>query len=297
MIAIRSASSQLRATTTDGFLPSDHRITRTGIGYQGALTDEQIQRVAPAIFADEAHSSRSERYAYISTRQLLDGMRKEGFLPVFVQQAKARDDSKRGFTKHLVRFRREDQLAAPEAREIVMLNSHDGSSAFDLEAGLFRLACANGLIYGDVDTRVKVQHRGNILHNVIEGAYTVIKEFDAVGASIDRMKAVTLERPQQLAFAKAAMQLRFDGKAADDMPFEADRLLRPRRMDDKKPDLWTTFNVVQENVIKGGIAGQTVNANGQRRRVSTREVKGIDQSTALNRALWTLADEMAKLAA
>ena len=31
------------------------------------------------------------------------------------------------------------------------------------------------------------------------------------------------------------------------------------------------------------------------RRVSTREIKGIDQDVRLNRALWTLAEKMAEL--
>ena len=44
----------------------------------------------------------------------------------------------------------------------------------------------------------------------------------------------------------------------------------------------------------------TIDANGRRiasRRVSTREVKGIDQDVKLNRAMWQLAEEMARLKA
>jgi len=64
-------------------------------------------------------------------------------------------------------------------------------------------------------------------------------------------------------------------------------------MDDRAPDLWTTFNRVQENIIKGGVRGR--NATGKR--TTTRAVNGIDQGVKLNRALWVLAEEMRKLKA
>jgi hypothetical protein len=36
---------------------------------------------------------------------------------------------------------------------------------------------------------------------------------------------------------------------------------------------------------------------GRMHRAKTREVKGIDQNTALNKALWVLAEEVRKIAA
>ncbi|MGG6549144.1 UNVERIFIED_CONTAM: DUF945 domain-containing protein, partial [Prevotella sp. 15_C9] len=71
------------------------------------------------------------------------------------------------------------------------------------------------------------------------------------------------------------------------------QLLRPRRFDDRESDLWSTFNRVQENLVKGGLDGRT--ANGRRQR--TRPVQGIDQNVRLNRALWLLAEGMRELKA
>jgi hypothetical protein len=71
-------------------------------------------------------------------------------------------------------------------------------------------------------------------------------------------------------------------------------MLRPRRFADTSPDLYTTLNVVQENAIRGGLRGVS-RQNGRRRAVTTRAVTGIDQDVKLNRALWTLAEEMRKL--
>ena len=76
-----------------------------------------------------------------------------------------------------------------------------------------------------------------------------------------------------------------------------DQIIRPMRQEDQRADLWTTFNVAQEHIIRGGMRGWRTNANGRPARATTREVKGIDQNVALNRGLWVLAAEMQKLAA
>lgn len=277
------------------FAPSAHRIQRDGLGYARPLTDDEIMRTAPAIFAEGAHDSRSERYTYIPTRDLIDGMRAEGFMPVKVSQARARDEDRAGFAKHLIRFRRADQLASAEAREVVIVNSHDGSSGFRLMAGLFRLVCSNGLIVGQTDNEIRIRHSGNAVGNVIEGAYSIVNDFDRVTEQIEGMKALELKPEHRLAFARAAAALRFDDPANSGI--EAERIIRPRRHEDQRADLWTTFNVAQENIIRGGLRGWKTDANGHPKRATTREVNGIDQNVALNRGLWVLADEMRKLVA
>lgn len=277
------------------FRPNQHHIQREGLGYTRGLDDNELARIAPSIFADQAHESRSARYAYIPTRDLLNGMRKEGFLPVRVTQAKARAADRREFCKHLIRFRREDQLQAAEAREVVLLNSHDGSSGFRLMAGLFRLVCANGLIVGQSDSEIRIRHSGDAVAKVIEGAYSVVNDFDRVNEQIDGMKAIALNPDQQRALATAALALRFDDP--ENCGIRPEQVIRPRRAEDKAPDIWTTFNVIQENVIRGGLRGVKRDEHGRRRNVSTRTVNGIDQNVALNRGLWVLAEEMRKLAA
>ena len=257
------------------------------------LTDDQIVRIAPAIFADGAHQSRSDRYTFVSTKDVFDGMRKEGFMPTQVIQAKTRDVTRRGFTKHLVRFRRADELNQEHAREVLVINSHDGGSAFKLMSGVYRYICGNGMIFGDSDCEISVPHKGDILGNVIEGAYSIVKDFEKVSSSIEGMRSIALSRPQQEAFAEAALSLRFN----ESVPVTPNQILVPRRANDNGNDVWGTFNRIQEGVVRGGLRGQTIDENGRRRRVTTREVAGIDGNVALNRALWILAERMTELAA
>jgi len=61
------------------------------------LSDDQIRRVAPPIFADALHESRSERYSYIPTAVVLTELRKEGFQPFMVTQTRLRNESYRDY--------------------------------------------------------------------------------------------------------------------------------------------------------------------------------------------------------
>jgi len=254
------------------------------------LSDDQIMRVAPSIFAQGAHESRSERYAYIPTAEVLGGLRKEGFQPFMVCQTKVRDESKREHTKHMLRLRHASQINGTEANEIILLNSHDGTSSYQMLAGVFRFVCHNGMVCGETMNDIRVPHRGDVVGNVIEGAFRVLDDFELVDAQKDGMKALGLSRDEQGAFARAALALKYD-EAEAPAPVTDGQLLVPRRFDDRKGDLWTTFNVIQENLVKGGLRGR--NRNGKT--VTTRPVNGIDSGVKLNRALWLLAEEMKRL--
>ncbi len=107
------------------------------------LTEDQMHQAAPSIFAAGKHASRSERYTYIPTIEVLRGLRKEGFEPFMVAQSRSRIEGKTEFTKHLIRLRHlrdgSGQTTKPEANEIILINSHDGASSYQLMAGQFRL--------------------------------------------------------------------------------------------------------------------------------------------------------------
>lgn len=254
------------------------------------LTDDQIRRVAPSIFALEKHVSRSERYTYIPTIEILQGLRAEGFRAFMACQSRARTASKREYAKHMLRLRHASQIDGDEANEIILLNSHDGSSAYQMLAGVFRFVCANGMVCGDVLSDIRFRHSGNVRDDVIEGACRVLEDFELLDAQKDGMKDLPLSNNEQLAFARAALWLRYDPSNGP-APVTEQQVLQARRPEDAGNDLWRTLNRVQENMVGGGIRGRT--ATGRNR--TTRRVGAIDQNIRLNRGLWVLAEEMQKL--
>ena len=254
------------------------------------LSDEQIRCVAPSIFAEAPHDSRSERYAYIPTAAVLTKLRGNGFEPFMVAQTRVRSEDRREFTKHMLRLRHASQTADKEAYEVILLNSHDGTSSYQMMSGLFRFVCKNGMVCGDLVEEVRIPHKGNVADSVVEGAFAVLDGADLVREVRDDMRALTLNEGEEQAFAHAALQLRYDPEAGAAPVTERD-VLRARRMDDTGDDLWPTFNRVQENMLKGGLNRRARNG----RRTTTRAVTGIDQGVKLNRALFVLAQEMKRL--
>src|SRR5690606_35893305 len=162
------------------------------------LSDDQIRRVAPSIFADAPHESRSERYSYIPTAAVLTELRKEGFQPFMVTQTRVRDEGKRGHSRHMIGLRHASQINGAEANEIVLLNSRDGTSSYQMLAGMFRFVCSNGLVCGDTVADVRVPHKGDVAGHVIEGAYEVLQGFERVKESRDAMRARSEEHTSEL---------------------------------------------------------------------------------------------------
>jgi hypothetical protein len=219
------------------------------------------------------------------------GLRKEGFQPFMVCQTRVRDEGKREHAKHMLRLRHASQIDSHEANEIILLNSHDGTSSYQMLAGVFRFVCKNGMVWGDTVGDIRVRHKGDIVNDVIEGAFRVVDTFEQVSEQKDGMKVTTLDSGEATAFARAALTLKYaDAEKAPTVT--EDQILEPRRFEDRRAnDLWTTFNVVQENLVRGGLKGRSATG----KEIRTREVRGIDQNVKLNRALWVLADEMRKL--
>lgn len=273
------------------------------------LDGELLQAAVPSLFAVDAHDSRSDRFVPIPTIDIVNGLRKEGFQPFFAQQARVRDVTRRDYTRHVIRMRHESLArASGEAFEIILTNANDGTAAYQMLPGFFRFVCMNGLFAGEAFEAVKVRHTGNAIHDVIEGAYTVLEEAPRLTDAVDRFKGIDLAANEATAFARLAHMARFPNAwEADETgrpqlaegvaPVSPQALLRPRRYADNGSDLWTTFNRVQENAVKGGQKGVIQGSNGRARRASVRAVNGIAQATDLNRRLWTLADEMAALVA
>jgi hypothetical protein len=251
------------------------------------LSNGQLFRAAPSVFATQPWSEVSDKYAFISTANIVERLRGEGLVPVSARQSNTRLPGKRAFARHEVRFVDQRLVDTHQVGgvfpQLLLTNSHDTGSAFAIEAGLYRLICSNGMAVPDgLVQSARVRHTGN-LDDVIEGAFSVVEESKVLPEIIDGYSNIQLPRPAQIAFATAALELR-----DSILPLTADQLLRPRRREDTKADLWTTLNVVQENLVKGGLRSKTATG----RRTSTRAVTDIAADLKLNRSLFVLAEAL-----
>lgn len=245
----------------------------------------------PTLQAEHAWSGVSSKYAFLSTAKVLDALSAEGIRPYSVKTSRTTLDEKRGYTKHMLRLRPEQagpSIVGGVHPEIVLTNSHDRGSSFIIELGLFRLVCSNGMVVSSgVFDSYRVRHVGTDLNQVMQAVHSIIGQFPQVEDSVRRMQGVQLTDSQRENMAQLAMGLRWD---ADKVPFESARLLTTRRTADQGTDLWTTYNVIQENLLRGQRIGYIARRAGAR---ATRAVGSIDMDLKLNRGLWSLAEQYA----
>lgn len=262
--------------------------------YNSPMTNDQIAAVAPSVFGIQAHESRSDKYTFVPTIEVVNGLRREGFEVFEAKQSRVLDKAKRDFTTHVLKLRHpgtdgyfKDQK---EKVEIVLRNSHDGASAFALDQGVYRLVCSNGMVASRTTASIRIPHVGDITGRIIEGSYSIVESSLELESVIDEWKGLQLTEDDQKALAIGAAQIRF-GDDFEKKITDPTRLLQPHRWADKGNDLWTSFNRIQENVIKGG----THLGYKKGRRQTARGVTGVDQDLKLNKALWAMADFMAKV--
>ena len=258
------------------------------------LTAQELEAAAPSIFASRAMEGVSTRYSYLPTASVVDNMRAAGWLPVYAEEQRVRLENRKGYQKHVIRFQREGQQALARDEympEVVLVNSHDAGSAYQLHAGLFRLVCSNGLMVSDSTfEHVSIRHSGLEAQEVLEASLRVLDQVPTIAESVEMFRARRLTGAESRAFAESAILLRWDDLQT--APIGAEKLLAPRRNEDAGNDLWTTYNRVQENLIRGGQKDYSRRKADGHRHARSRAVTGLDENVRLNKSLWHLAEAL-----
>jgi hypothetical protein len=251
------------------------------------LTKEDLMQKASSVFAEAPLSRVSKGYKMYPTIKVVDAFEKEGWYPVMASQQRKVEVGKTGFQKHMLRFRQIHDIDNPRdvMAEIVLTNSHDGKAAFNLMAGLFRLVCGNGMVIVDqLINKIRVVHTGTEARDVIEASYRIVENIPNTLGSVHLMKEIELSHSDQSDFAHKAYEIKY-GK--DKAQFDPMQLLTIRREEDKLCDLFSIFNRVQENMLRGGLKV----AKGK----GLRPINAINENIKLNVALWALAQSFYEL--
>lgn len=252
------------------------------------------RKTCPSIFATHAAPKMSDRYAFVSTADLIAPLLGSGYTVTQASQRSTRSNGRDpAFTRHIVRMR------APGAKpivgdtfpEVVLTNSHDGQSRLQMHAGLFKLLCSNGLVVGlGPNVSTSFVHSGDRAR-ILDGANEAVKLAASVGPLVQEMTKVKLTDKQMKRFAKEAAKIAYEEK---EDRFDASLLLAARREGDADSTLWHVFNRVQENVIRGGVAFVSPTSG---RTFTTRGITHIGRTTDFNLRLWDLAVDQLRKAA
>lgn len=259
-------------------------------GAINTISMEVAKQQAPAIFATEPASYINQnRYHFTPTFEIIDMMKDMGYLLTGAKQSNTKIALRRNHGVHIVEFQHPDLYVKDsttnevEARPtIVMVNSSDGSRPFDFQMGMFRLVCSNGLIVKSKDLGgFKERHTK---YNFADLKSMISSKVDMLPKTIEKINSwngIEMSSRQRFDFAKQALELRM-GTDRQAEEYEIRSILDPKRSADKHNNLWCTYNVVQENLIRGGF---------QLNERQARPITNPWQDLELNKGLWSLAEK------
>lgn len=213
-----------------------------------------------AVISPKAQTSKtmSTKYVVMDTEKLVNTLLclTSQSVPVFELREIRSNRSKKGTGRgvHTVKLRMRksyeigNDIVFPE---LIIINSHDGSSPLRVEIGLYRQVCTNGLCVKMKDLGdIKIRHMGT----PEEAAFEIVKEMAARLPQVIKAHAALTERvlteDETIEFAMKAAQVRWNREFT---PEDARILLEVARPEDAGMNMWEVFNRVQEKLANGGI--------------------------------------------
>jgi hypothetical protein len=167
--------------------------------------------------------------------------------------------------------------------EVILKNGNDGTAAFTLLAGMFRFACANGIVIGASAMAVKVRHVGDsseLSRRIMAGAEEITRQLPRLSDKVETWQHTPVNPEETRKLFTLGAVARWGEDAYKHLNFvekAAERFYRP---EDVGNNLWVAFNRAQEILIRGVMS----------RRGSIRALRGLDQSIRFNRTLWNVAE-------
>ncbi|KLE07174.1 hypothetical protein AF78_00565 [Aliarcobacter butzleri L353] len=257
------------------------------------LSNDELFKVAPSIFSESPIESVSDKYAFVPTYKLLDTFRDAGYYPIMASESKAREENQ-GYQKHIIQFRSLENLLRPNAKDeyedIVLTNSHNRTSSFIVDLAIFRIVCSNMLV---------VPSKSFVHHSIVHVGFTNEKVKNAINEVTSYMpkikeivatfKSIHLTPSEEQMLANAAIDIRFD---TNTHYIKADELLKVNYPEDNAPTLWSTYNRIQEAMIRGGVKMKNLITN---KTFTSKAINGIDATIKFNKELFEAVEQVALL--
>lgn len=237
---------------------------------------------------DQKFYTLTDKYKLAKTSDMIATIEGLGYKMENFVALKVRKKERQGFQKHRVIFTSPLLKATNDGvPQLLLTNSHDGTSSVVLQLGFFRFICSNGLVVGsNLIEPIRVRHSGNDFdQRLIIAINTIVAQAEKLTSSIDKMKQVKLSDAEIKEFQRQALQTRL----GDDVKIES-FTVPVQRAEDQNNDLFTVMNVVQEALIRGG-ARVLVEQDGKRKDKAIRRVNGLVTQTEINTMLWNLAEQ------
>lgn len=255
------------------FIPLDNNVDKL-IAFTPSLDKEwrQSQRI-------------QSKPSQIETLDAVTEFQRQGWL---IDGAYEQRNNSRKISNHYVRMKHpdfvmKDKKGKNEAlANIILSSSTVGTGNLEIDLGVYRLVCSNGLISRTSYGNAKIPHTEKgirMFDDVL--TYMGIKAFDVLD-EFNKLKNVELDPKKAMALASEAARLRFGNSTTID----ASQLLNTIRTEDEGMGLWEVYNRIQENLTQ---SNRLINNDG----VVLGGVSNAAQDIKLNQQLTDLVFEYA----
>lgn len=253
------------------------------------LSSNEIPYVLPQHLNHQKFAGRTEKYSLFESDTIIAALAREGLVvrDAFSQKARSANAGGTEVRRHCYRLCREEDFGkGTDIPEVVLVNSHNGACSLRAYTGYFRMVCSNGLIAGGKEA-LRIRHMGHTMDEVLHSIVKVADNFGNLYGALDSFRTRMLTGEEAREFAVRANDLRTEIglRAVGDL----NALLTPRRAEDNGNSLWQVYNVVQENIMKGGIP--LAYDGTEKRKRMTRALTNIPQNIAVNEGLWRIAED------
>lgn len=201
----------------------------------------------------------SDKYVPVQTKDIHNAIIKAGWKLTKAAIA----NRKLLHTRHLAVYNHPDfKTKEGDEIRIMLTNSYDRSSALKISIGVFRIVCSNGLV-------VTTKSLGSYNHKHM-GIDTTdfktlldeqLKSVETVVTKVDVMQSRMLTKKERIDLAERMILV--DSPNTKNWEIKPADVLKTKRPEDEGNSLWNVFNTVQENLIKGGVEGESKKTPGK----------------------------------
>lgn len=246
-------------------------------------------------------------YGFVKTDNIIEKFEAKGWQLKNTYVSKVKKIEKQGYQKHMLKFEHPefDHIPGLEKRnqtrpQLCLLNSHDGSTSFRVYIGMLRMACLNGLIVGTAISNFKLIHSKNITSKLPLVIDQVVDQFPLAFDAVKKLATLQFSPAARDEFIKLVVDERLKNvKRIISVDYESS--LRVIRQADIGKDAYTTMNLVQEKLLRGGIR-YTYERNCKDYRgveystnttTITKAIRSLDAQLRLNQLVFDKALELA----
>ena len=134
--------------------------------------------------------------------------------------------------------------------QLLISNKICGRSPLNMDLGVYRQVCSNGLWAVDSSWENNIPHTKHSFDNLPNIIYSTVNNINTFLDKLNKMANVDLSKDKMDDLAERAARLRFSKNVERHI---IDQLLLVRRNEDKDNDLYTVYNRIQEGLTKHNI--------------------------------------------